>query len=80
MRIVERFNQSLAKNPLLWVLLAAFLIAEHANWQRGHDLTRVCNLIPHDMVVYGHPIKPQEIIDKICSDHDGTDDYEPPSY
>jgi hypothetical protein len=30
------------KNPIAWVLLALFAIAEYGNYQRGTELTLVC--------------------------------------
>jgi hypothetical protein len=65
---------SFSNSPWAWVFFAAFVFAEYGNWQRGHDLTRVCALIPHDIVTYGHPVTPQQIVDHICASRNSDPD------
>ena len=39
---------SFSRNPVAWSLLAAFALAEHGNWERGRELSRVCALALHE--------------------------------
>jgi hypothetical protein len=46
--IPQKIRDGLLKNPLAWLLFAAFLIAEYGNYQRGKELQRVCGLLGLD--------------------------------
>ena len=37
MGLHARFIASFSRNPVAWVLLAAFALAEYGNWQRGRE-------------------------------------------
>ena len=76
MAIVQRINASLSEQPLVWVLLAAFLLAEYGNWTRGRELRRVCELLPHEDVYHSRPKTTAQEIASICAsrlDDDSTD-------
>ncbi len=52
MRLVQSIRESLIENPFAWILLAALVIAEYGNYQRGRELARVCELLgPHEIAV-----------------------------
>jgi hypothetical protein len=66
MNFAEKMREGFFKNPLALLLLLAFAIAEHANYQRSKELNRVCELTgPHDDWV-AVPRNDREEIDKIC--------------
>ena len=44
MNFIDKIREGFFRNPIAWVLLGMFLIAEYGNYQRGRDLTRVCEL------------------------------------
>jgi hypothetical protein len=71
MRIAQRIREGLLQNPLAWLLLVAFLIAEYGNYQRGIELDRVCELTgPHD-VMTDHPRNVRDELDNICGPRQG---------
>lgn len=72
-----KFIHSFSKNPWAWVFFVLFIIAERGNWQRGHDLTRVCSLMPHGLATSSNPVTPQQIIDMICADREAPDEPSP---
>ena len=45
MRQVQSIRESLIENPFASILLAALVIAEYGNYQRGRELARVCELL-----------------------------------
>jgi hypothetical protein len=63
--IGERISDSFLCNPMAWLLLAAFLIAEYGNYRRGVQLDQVCEA-HYPNVTKIHPQTPQEIADSIC--------------
>ncbi len=70
---------SFSRNPVAWVLLAAFALAEYGNWQRGRELSRVCALVPHEEVIYASRLlTAQQEIDKICAGREPVDAPEVP--
>jgi hypothetical protein len=72
-RIVKAIHEGFFRNPLAWLLLAAFAIAEYGNYQRGKELDRVCELTgPHDVWVKS-PKTSREEIDKICGARESSD-------
>ena len=70
MGIARTIREGLSHNPLAWPLalsVTAFAIAEFGNYERGRDLTRVCELTgPHDVISL-HPKTDREEIDSICA-------------
>jgi hypothetical protein len=46
--VSQTMRDGLLKNPLAWLLFAAFLIAEYGNYQRGKELQRICDLLEID--------------------------------
>jgi hypothetical protein len=66
--VSDRILGLFLRNPLAWLLLAAFALAECANIQKGRILDQFCDLTePHDIAV-GHPVTDQEKVDAICID------------
>jgi hypothetical protein len=66
MNLAEKIQESFSKNPIAWLLLIAFAIAEHGNYQRGKELTRIRELTgPHDTSV-AIPKTARQEIDNIC--------------
>jgi hypothetical protein len=67
MKIADRIQEAFLRNPIAWVLLAAFLIAEYGNYQRGRELDQVCEAMPDPILIQDHPRTPKELADKICA-------------
>jgi hypothetical protein len=65
---------SIAGNPAAWIFFVLFLIVEHANYQRGTELARVCELIGPHTASYGHPQNAREEIDTICAGRESDDE------
>ena len=65
---------SISGNPAAWVFFVLFAIAEHANYQRGSELTRVCELTGPHTASYARPINAQEEIDTICASREPEDE------
>lgn len=64
--LVERFKESVLRNPFAWVLFGMFVIAEYGNWQRGVELSRVCDLLGEHDVSVSNPRTARQEIDNIC--------------
>lgn len=65
-RFVSQFRESIVENPITWALVALLTLAIYGNYQRGRELSRICDLLgPHDIRV-SNPRTPQEEIDNIC--------------
>jgi hypothetical protein len=63
---IARFRDSVIANPFAWFLLVLFVIVEHANYQKGVTITRICELTgPHD-VASRNPRNDREELDTIC--------------
>jgi hypothetical protein len=69
----QTIRDGLLKNPLAWLLLAAFLIAEYGNYQRGKELQRICDLLEIDAAATAPGTAADEIAN-ICTARD--DPYE----
>ncbi len=79
MGLHARFIASFSRNPVAWMLLAAFALAEYGNWQRGRELSRVCALVPHEVATYAsHPWTARQEIDRICAGREPVDAFETP--
>lgn len=64
--MLDRFGRSFAKNPPAWILLGLFLFALYGSWQRGAELSRICDLLGNpDGLVPGQTPAQREIT-KIC--------------
>jgi hypothetical protein len=73
MTIADKISAGFFKNPVAWVLLVFFIIAEYGNYQRGKELDRVCELSgPHDFS-YSQPKNDKEEIDTICVNRQSGD-------
>ena len=68
MGIGKRIADGFVRNSLAWLLLAAFLIAEYANYRHERQLVQVCEA-HYPTVIRDHPQTPQEIADSICAAH-----------
>jgi hypothetical protein len=74
MKLQARLFAIFKANPLAWVLAALLAAVEFANYQRGAELTRVCELTsPHDFS-YDHPATNKQELDTICAGRWGDDD------
>ena len=73
MRMHRTLIGSFSRNPVAWSLLAAFALAEHGNWERGRELSRVCALALHEATYASHPRTAQQEIDKICAGREPID-------
>lgn len=67
-RGLQWLKDSFIANPLAWLLFALFLIAEHANYQKGKLLDQVCELTGEHDAAYGNPATDREKLDTICVD------------
>ncbi len=67
--IRQKVLNGIVKNPLVWILLAAFVIAEYGNYQRGKELHRVCDLLGLDPAVIAPGTAADEIAN-ICAGRD----------
>ncbi|WP_428668059.1 hypothetical protein [Reyranella sp.] len=64
--MLTRLSQSFSKNPLAWILFVLFLIAEGGNWQRGVELSRLCELTGLDDDLVANLTANQREIRRIC--------------
>jgi hypothetical protein len=64
----ERIANSFARNPLAWLLLALFLLAEYWNYQRGEELETVCEAVPYADLLPYQPKTDLEKAQVICDD------------
>ena len=63
----ERLQASLERNPVAWLALALFLFAEYNLYQRGHQLTVVCEYVASLGMLAVDPVKSERAL-RICSD------------
>ena len=73
-RLTTWFSESFVRNPAVWLLLGAFLLAEWGNWNRGAELSRVCQLLGDHDVSVAHPRTAKQEIDNICINRQSGDD------
>ncbi len=45
-KLLDRFRESISANPIAWFFFLLFALAEYGNYQRGHELTQVCEILP----------------------------------
>jgi hypothetical protein len=73
-RFLSWLNASFVRNPGIWILFGLLLIAEYGNWQRGEELSRLCELLGDHDISVGHPRTAREEIDNICISRRPSDD------
>ena len=78
MKVAQRLSEWFFKNPLAWLLLGLFLLAEHGNYTGRQDLSRVCELLGEHTASYENPTTPRQEIDTICNRHAPDDQPENP--
>jgi hypothetical protein len=66
MTVQGKLRDWIMTNPVAWFLFVLLVIAEYGNYQRGKELTRVCELSgPHDVFIE-HPRTDRQELDNIC--------------
>ena len=72
--IMGRLREEL-RNPVGWVFLALFVLAEYWNFQKGEDIDKLCELTgPHNATV-GDPLTDRDRLDAICVAHEDDTDF-----
>jgi hypothetical protein len=72
---LSSIRDAFARNPIAWLLSALLVMAEYGNFQRGRELDRICELLPHDVVVvYRPPRTARQEIDYICARREASGD------
>jgi hypothetical protein len=54
-------------NPMAWIFLGLFALAEVGNWQMGHEIARVCELRSEGASSFSAPNAAKSEIDAICA-------------
>jgi hypothetical protein len=71
--IIGRIREEL-RNPVGWVFLALFVLAEYWNFQKGEDIDKLCELTkPHNATV-GAARTDRNRLDAICIAHEDDSD------
>jgi hypothetical protein len=63
---VGALREHAIRNPLVWLLLALFVIAEYNNYQRGKELSAVCDVLPYADALPARPRTDLEKAQAIC--------------
>ncbi len=61
------FSDKFASNPIAWLLLVAFCIAEWGNWAHGKELSEICSLMDRDSPLYTRVVYQTDRVDAICN-------------
>ena len=67
MRVMERIWQAITANPLAWLALAAFLVAEYGVYKRVRELTQVCHFVSTVLDMTTIKLRPTTDADKAAS-------------
>jgi hypothetical protein len=62
-------------SPMAWIFLGLFALAEVGNWQIGHEITRVCELLGQRDFSFSPPNPAKNEIDGICRNRSPQDFY-----
>lgn len=54
------------KNPLAWILAVVLAIAFYGSWQRGAELTRVCESLDWEHRLFATVSSDPVYVEKIC--------------
>jgi hypothetical protein len=71
---ITKFRESVIANPFAWFLIVLFVFVEHANYQKGVTIDRMCELTGPHNASYGHPNNAREELDTICVNRQPDDD------
>lgn len=72
-KIIDAIRDGFLRNPIAWILLALFAVAEYGNYQTGYDINRLCGLLGSHDVSMLHPRTAKEQIDNICISYQPAD-------
>jgi hypothetical protein len=75
-KLLDRIRDAIFANPIAWFFFLLAVMAEYGNYQRGHELTQVCEILPLPDVTSFSPKTAKEKAERICLDRlsdDGSD-------
>jgi hypothetical protein len=68
-----RLYESVIANPFTWFLLVLFVVVEHANYQKGVTIDRMCELTGPHTASYAHPQNDRQELETICINRQSDD-------
>jgi hypothetical protein len=66
--LLGKIRDALFANPVALFFFVLAVIAEYNNYQRGHELTQVCDLLSYPDVTVANPKTALGKVATICSD------------
>jgi hypothetical protein len=75
-KALDRIRAAIFSNPLAWLFFVLAAVAVYGNYQRGHELTQVCEVLLLPEVTLSGPKTAKEKAERICLDRlsvDGSD-------
>jgi hypothetical protein len=75
--LLGKIRDALVANPAALFFFVLAVVAEYNNYQRGHELTQVCELLSYPDVTVANPKTALGKVATICSDRlsdNGPDD------
>jgi hypothetical protein len=75
--LLGKIRDAIFANPAALFFFAAFLIAEYGNYQRGRELTQMCELLSYPDVMVANPKTGLGKVAEFCFDRlsdNGPDD------
>jgi hypothetical protein len=76
-RLLDKIRDAIFANPLALLFFVFAAIAEYGNYQRGRELTQLCELLSYPDVTVSNPKTVMGKVATICSERlsdDGPDD------
>jgi hypothetical protein len=76
-RLQDRIRDAIFANPLAVVFFALAVIAEYSNYQRGREITQLCELLSYPDVMAANPKTGLGKLVNFCSERlsdDGPDE------
>jgi hypothetical protein len=73
-KLLDRMRDAIFANPVAWFFFLLAAVAEYGNYQRGHELTQVCEILPLPGVTLFSPKTAKEKAERICLDRLSDDD------
>ena len=74
MRLLERIRASFLGHPVAWCLAVLLVLMGYRNYQRGRDLSHLCDVVGSHIITVAHARTLQQEIERVCLDREPDED------
>lgn len=74
MRLLEKIRASFVAHPITWCLAVLLVLMGYRNYQRGRDLSHLCDVVGNHIIAVAHARTLQQEIERVCLDREPDED------